>query len=233
MTTALDMITSALQDLGAIAVEEAPTAAEAVGALNKLNNLIDSWNIENLMIYGVKENVFNLTAGQGVYTLGTGGDFNIPRPNIIQSAYLRTTTNPTYDTPVTVLTQAEYAALPQKNITDNLPLYLYYDNNYPLMNVYLNPVPNTTSYKLVLWTDRLINNLSLYEQIMLPPGYQRALESNLVIELSPSYGRPVSEATALIARESKATVMRNNLVINELEIDPRLTRRYFNIYEGW
>lgn len=223
MTTALDIITTALQDLGVIAVEESPIAAEASGALNKLNNMLDAWSIENLMVYGGFQTVFNLTAGQGVYTLGTGGDFSMPRPNFIREAYLRTTALPNLDTQLQVLTIDEYASLPFKGETSNMPFYLYYDNNFPLMSVYLNPVPTSTIYQLVLWTDRVLNNLALNDTISLPPAYKRAIEANLTLELESSYGRAASPSVQRIAMSSKNTIRRKNLVLNELSIDPRLT----------
>jgi len=47
--TALTIITDSLLDIGVLADEEVPTASQAAGALRKLNNLIDSWNIESLI----------------------------------------------------------------------------------------------------------------------------------------------------------------------------------------
>lgn len=220
--TALDLITNSLLDLGVLADEETPTASMAVGALRKLNNMIDAWNIENLMVYGGIQNVFPLTPNKGVYTLGIGGDFNIPRPNSINEITIRDVIQQ-QDFPIEIYNESQYASIGLKQQTSNLPLGVYVDSLYPLNNVYLWPIPSTSQYSLVMWTNGIIDNFNLDDVIALAPGYKRALESNLCIELSASYGKEVTPSIARIAEDSKAKLKAQNLQLNRLEIDPRLT----------
>src|SRR5271154_5020111 len=85
--TALDLIKSAMRVLNVLASGEEPSGAEAADGLGILNQMLDSWQIERLMIFTIQRvvndingNPFNLVSGQQVYKVGLGGDFNIPRP---------------------------------------------------------------------------------------------------------------------------------------------------------
>ena len=69
--TALDIITSAMQNIGAIALGETPSAEEAIDGLSTLNSLVDQWNNEGMMLYTSSNNVFNFVAGKGFILLET------------------------------------------------------------------------------------------------------------------------------------------------------------------
>lgn len=233
--TARTLVTNALLDLGVIAEGETPTASQAVGGLRKLNNMIDAWNIENLMVYGSTQNVFPLVSNDGVYTLGTGGDFNIPRPDNIISAYVRDSSLPAaqiYDFPLYIYNTQEYADVRLKGLTTALPQGVYFDDSFPLINVYVYPVPSTAQYSLVIWTPGILPTLTLDTVISLAPGYKRALESNLVIELAASYERQPPQTVISIAQSSKADLKTKNFQLGELQIDDRLTTPNFNWLTG-
>lgn len=235
--TALDIITNALLDLGVLADEETPTASQAAGGLRKLNNLIESWNIENLMLYGASQDVFSLVANQTAYTIGAGGDFNIPRPNNITSAYIRDMNQPAatrVDFPLYIYTQQEYADYALKGMTNNFLWGVYFDTDYPFITAYFTPVPATSQYSFVMWTDNIITSLTLNQTISLAPGYARALEANLAVELAASYGVDIPPSVAAIAISSKADLKTKNFDLNELQIDDRLEGgSYFNYYTGY
>lgn len=74
MTTPLDIISRSLKDIGALEAGEIPTADAAVDAFDMLNDMLDQWSNESMMIYNVTEIIFPLTAGQTQYTIGPGGD---------------------------------------------------------------------------------------------------------------------------------------------------------------
>ena len=86
MTVVRDLLQDALIEIGVLAPSDAMQPEDAAYALRLFNRLLAKWNSENLMVYTVNRQVFNLVAGQQVYTLGTGGDFNVPRPVRIQMA---------------------------------------------------------------------------------------------------------------------------------------------------
>lgn len=235
--TALTIITDALLDIGVLSDEATPTASEAAGALRKLNNMIDAWNIENLMVYGSTQHILPLVADKGIYTIGVGGDLNIARPNNITSAYVRDTSQPAsnqLDWPLTIYNNQDWADVAFKGLTSSWPNWgVWFDQTFPLIKAYLNPIPNSSQYSLVFWDSGILGNLLLNDLITLAPGYKRALTANLCIELAPSYGVQVSETIARVAMESKADIKIKNFQLNTLSVDPLLAGGSFNIRTGW
>lgn len=73
MTTPLDIVTRAMKDIGALAAGEVPTADEAQDGLDMLNDMIDQWSNESMMVFYRTEIVFNTVQNTVQYTLGPGG----------------------------------------------------------------------------------------------------------------------------------------------------------------
>ena len=69
----IDIITGALKDIGVIASGETPTSEEAQDAFYMLNDILDQWSNESMMVYYKTEIVFPVTSGQTQYTIGPGG----------------------------------------------------------------------------------------------------------------------------------------------------------------
>ena len=224
MATVLDIITDSLQDLGASAVGEVPSAAEAQGAFRRLNRMLQTWNTESLMVYNIQQETFSYVADQATYTIGTGGNFNTARPVRIEAAYNRN--NQTIDLPIQVVTNyEEYAAIIAKAIETTLPVVMYADGSFPRQNLTFWPVPSDTTYTPVLWMWKPLTAFAtLSEEVSLPPGYERALVSNLAIECAPSYGRSVSSELALVATESKAQIKRINTQVDTMRFSIALTK---------
>jgi len=234
--TALDLIVDALLDLGVLADEETPTASQAAGALRKLNNMIDAWNIENLMVYGSQQYIFPLTANQGVYSIGPTGTLNIPRPAQIQSAFIRdVNASAPYraDIPLYIYNDQEWQDVTFKGQTESYPLGIWFNNTSPLIYAYLNPVPSTTQYSVVFWAAGQLANLNLTDVINFAPGYKRALSSNLAIELAASYQVEPPGSVVSIAQKSKSWLQVNNLQINEMNLPVGLDHPWFDIRTGW
>ncbi len=75
----------------------------------------------------------------------------------------------------------------------------------------------------------------LTEAVDLPAGYERALVFNLCIELADEWGKEVSRAVAINARDSKKLIKRNNSRTPILKVDRGITDRtngHYNIVEG-
>src|SRR5437899_828707 len=143
MATALTLISRALRLIGAFAAGEAIPAADAQDALAVLNDLLDAWRLEALLVYAIDRDVFALSAGVSAYTIGTGGTWNTSRPVRIEQAFFQdTTVSPVLELPMTILTDQEYESIRVKGTSSTWPLALYYDQNYPLGTVTLYPVPS-------------------------------------------------------------------------------------------
>jgi len=73
MTAPIDIISSALKDIGALAAGETPTPEAAQDAFTMMLRMIDQWSNEQMMVFYKTEIVFTLTPGQTQYTIGPGG----------------------------------------------------------------------------------------------------------------------------------------------------------------
>ena len=76
-TTAQDLITDALRDIGVLSDGEVPSANEATDSLRRLNDLLDSWSTDHITVFSQTENILTFTAGQYQYSIGnyTAGTF--------------------------------------------------------------------------------------------------------------------------------------------------------------
>lgn len=88
-TSAKTIITASFFDCGLIAQNESIEDAAAEDALRRLNNMVSGWRTQFGTVLAIERIVFPLTANKQTYTIGIGGDFNVPRPvNTIPGAAL-------------------------------------------------------------------------------------------------------------------------------------------------
>lgn len=218
MATALDMIKRSMRLIGALGQSEDPTAQEATDALNSLNSMLDSWSLERLMIYQVKQENFTWTGGQSSRTIGSGGNFSTTRPNKIEDGFVRISN---IDYPYRVVNHDVYDAIPDKTTQSEYPEIIYYKQASPLGTLYAWPVPSdSVSIYINHWVP-LQSFSALTTSIALPAGYQRAIEYNHAVELHGEYPELDLPASVVqIARESKAAIKRTNPVsmIAQIEI---------------
>ncbi|MEN9671013.1 MAG: hypothetical protein RL018_1290 [Pseudomonadota bacterium] len=70
MTKPIDTISRALKDIGALEAGETPTPDAAQDAFDMMNDLVDQWSNENMMVFNVTEIIFPVISGQVQYSLG-------------------------------------------------------------------------------------------------------------------------------------------------------------------
>lgn len=70
MTKPIDIISRALKDIGALEAGETPTPDAAQDAFDLLNDLIDQWSNEDMMVFNFQEIIFPVISGQTQYTIG-------------------------------------------------------------------------------------------------------------------------------------------------------------------
>ena len=207
MTTARDLIKRSMQKIGVLVKSEAPSDDEAQDALASLNALISSWSNDSSTIVSRAWETFTLTGGDGVYTMGTGGDFNTTRPIHIIGGYIR---NGTTDTTLTVVSDEAYNSVAFKALT-GIPEFVNYDNSYPTDNIRFYPVPSS-SYTVFLLSEKPATEFAtLDSDLSMPLGWERALIYNLALELAPEYGQQPDPSIAKIANDSLALIRIANI----------------------
>lgn len=204
--TALDIIKRARRLIGALAVGETLEDELAQDGLEALNSMLDSWSINELTVYTNKTSTHTLTQVQS-FTIGIGGAFNVARPDRIESAYITVSGN---DYIMRIIDDEQWNAITDKDTTSTIPSYLKYDAAVPLGVISLFPIPNGVASLTINSYQPLQRFINLTDVVVLPSGYERAIASNLALEIAPEAGRQVSQELVKIARESKASIMRIN-----------------------
>jgi hypothetical protein len=70
MAVPYDIVSRALKDIGALEAGETPTPDAALDAFEMMNDMIDQWSNENMMVFNVTEIICPVIAGQTQYTIG-------------------------------------------------------------------------------------------------------------------------------------------------------------------
>lgn len=238
--SALDIIKSALRLVNVLGSGANPTASEAEDALAILNQMIDAWQIDRLMIYTVNRlaldingNAFTLQSGKQSYSVGVGGLFNTPRPariDAISLIYLSNAAQP-LELPLEPQTDEMWAAIPVKNVTGTIPTKFWNDLNFPAMNLNFWPVP-TQANQIVLYAWQLLAFFpNLASKLQFPPGYLECLRYNLAVRLAAEFGvQQIPSTIPALANEAMAKVKSFNIPLIDLGMDSALTG---NGYYNW
>lgn len=190
-------------------------------ALNAFNVMLDGWNTERLTVYVMVRSLFTFTPSKQAYTIGPGGDFDMVRPIRIHAAgVLITTTGQPIELAMSSLTTDRWQGIAVKSTTSTWPSAFYYEPYFPLGTLNFWPIPRDVN-QLVLYTEQQIGQFfDPSQQVLVPPGYLKALEYNLALELSVRFPRAKMTALAMqIAVDSKADIKRRNIPIVELKCD--------------
>jgi hypothetical protein len=234
----LDLISSSMRLIGALASGETASSAEAADALMVLQQMLDSWLADRLMAFTININEFPLTSGQQNYTMGTGGNFNVARPANIDRVSIVSLTNPAQplELQIDMYTDEDWQAIPVKVITSPLPQGVYEDGGFPLRTLSFWPIPSATSKTRIYSWSPLTTFPDLVTDITFPPGYLEALRYNLALRLiaeMPGKYNPIMVSTTLqLANESLARIKSMNLPMIEAHIDQTLTGQgdHYNYY---
>ena len=223
--TGYQIVYAALRVLKVVkwAGQQAATEEMADG-LTFLNNMLDSWSTQRILVPVVTFAKYALTASVGSYSIGPTGTspFNVARPiridaaGIVQTSYNSGTV--IFRAPLRIISEKEYVSIPDKTATGDIPETLYYAPAVPNGTLYLDPIPlcaTPTQIEISAWTplasfpDVLAPPLGT--DVSLAPGYARAIVYNLAVELVDAMeGAQLSQADAAHALEAKQYIMELN-----------------------
>lgn len=230
-TTVKKIIRRALRLIGVVGEGEDPTAGELADALDDLNQLLDSWNTEKLLVWAASRDARTLATGTQDLEIGPGADWDAARPQTIEPghAYIKSGDQ---EYKLNILTVERWARITDKTQTGQ-PRDLYYEPSFPNGTLHLWPKTDQ-GYDLVLynWT-RLAQVTNAIKTLALPPGYARALSTNLALELAPAYNRSAPAEVVVMAVDAKAWCKRANLKPIDVESDTALVMPdFYDITSG-
>lgn len=224
MATASSMILRSLRLIGEKTVGDTLTSAEQTDYLADLNTMLESWSIDRLMVYQLLQESKALTSSVGSYTIGSGGAFNTTRPTkIVAPCFIRDSNN--IDSDLEIIDAVTYGGIPKKDVDGSTPRLLFYDGAFAssLGTIFLYPEP-AASLTLYINSWKQLQSFALISTtVVLPPGYQRAIEFNFAIEVAGGFTK-VSVEVAKIAIESKAAIKKINLPAGVLQMPPGVVR---------
>jgi hypothetical protein len=133
------------------------------------------------------------------------------RPIRIISGYTRVTGGSAsgLDYPFEVISFQRYNEIGFKGVPGPWPFMMAYQPTYPLgtLWIYQNPGGNNEVH---LFTDLLISEFTLTQDVALPPGYARSLKKLLGLELCPMFGKTPSPQLIKQAKEAKDLLYAQN-----------------------
>jgi hypothetical protein len=233
-TTPSDIITLALKTANVVGVGQVASAEDMNDAFNLLNMLLAQLQRRRYFVYQLITTGFVAT-GATSYTVGPGGNFDIPRPAKIESAFFRQQYNNVQpvDYPLEILRSTEdYNRISLKQL-NAFPRLAFYDMAYPIGNLFVWPLPNNTYEIFITTMLQLQQFVTINDTIILPPEYSAALMWNLVLALYPFYGLPVNPVVVEQAKTSLRIIEESNVAIPQLQIPSALKNNRgptYNIY---
>lgn len=221
--TPSDIITRALRRITVLGEGEVASAAQLSDGFDNLNDLLNQWSAESLMVPQIDRTTWTIVSGTQTYLVGTGQAVNIARPVFIDHVnYQLTTSTPSLEIQLNPLTDDAWSKIPQHDLTSPYPTTWYYNPTVPYGTMKLWPVPTSGTIEGVIYSGTALTEFtSLTQTVTVPPAYRRMMVTNLAVDLMAEYGiSPASVQTLLqAASESKAVVQRMNYEINDMSVD--------------
>lgn len=234
MATAGDQINGALRLIGMLAEGETPSAETSADALFALNQMIDSWTAERLMIYATQDQTFSWPQGTISRTIGPTGDFVGNRPvQLDDSTYFRdASTGVSFG--IKIINQQQYDGIAVKTVTSTYPQVIWLNMDMPNMSMYIYPVPTRAIEFHFISVEELSQPATLTTNLVFPPGYLRAFRFNLACEIATEFGVEPPRNVSRIAMTSKRSVKRINDPLDIMSIPYAIvgTRQRFNVFAG-
>ena len=234
MASAGEIINGSLRLIGALAEGEVPSAETSADALMAMNQMLDSWNTERLMIYNTIDQVFTWPSGQITQTLGPTGDFVGLRPVALDdSTYYRDpTTGVSYG--IKFINQQQYNGIAVKTVTSTYPQVMWINMEYPDIAMTIYPKPTRALEWHFISVQELAQPATLATQLAFPPGYLRAFRYNLAREIAAEFGIEPPRTVSQIAMVSKRNLKSQNGPADIMSIPYALmvSRQRFNIFAG-
>ena len=234
MATAGDQINGALRLLGILAEGETPSAETSQDALTALNQMIDSWNTERLMIYNTIDQVFLWQPNLITQTLGPTGDFVGLRPVLLDDSTYFKDPSSGISFGIKFINQQQYDGIAVKTVTSTYPQVMWINMEYPNISMAIYPKPTKVLEWHFISVEELAQPATLATELYFPPGYLRAFRYNLACEIAPEFGIEPPPTVSRIAMATKRNLKRINNPDDIMSLPYSIvgTRQRYNIFAG-
>jgi hypothetical protein len=232
VTTPLDLVNLALLDAGVIGQGQTANAEDSNNAYTRLKFLIQQWDRKRFLVFQL-QNVSIVSTGAQSYSVGPGGDFNMPvRPDRLENGcFFRQLINSSpnqVDYPLELLESWEdYNRIRLKQLI-TFPGYVFYDPGFPLGRAYTWPVTQASVYSINLLCKISLTTLFASQTTVLdnilPNEYFMALYLTLAEILRAAYRLPVDPGLSARAKEAREVLRGANTALARLRMPDSLVR---------
>jgi hypothetical protein len=243
MATAVStIIDNALKRINILQIGQSADGDQQTDAFTFLNIMLDGWATERSTMPFIAVTQFTIVSTKGTptnpYTVGVGGDANVARPVWIDRVtYTDNSQSPPLERQLYKLTDDAYQSLPLKTLTNTLPGSWYYQPTYSgnLGSLYLWMIATQSNLQGNIYAPSAIATFTDPNQtVVLPPGYQFAIQENLAVLLAATYRENIPTDPKLLesAATTKLNIRRANMgTFNDLWLDPMWSGRRSGVYD--
>ena len=171
MATARDLCRKILEATGTIGRGQSIEGAELQDTLEYLNMELEILNNENA--FAPYESTFEevVSSGESEYTIGAGGDINLPRP--ISISWMKILVGNEY-LPMNKTTQNDFAQSCTSISQLTEPRHYFYEPTYPLGTIgFLGEMSQSNTFKIAI--RHALPPFNFNDTIALPSGYEPLL----------------------------------------------------------
>jgi hypothetical protein len=201
-----DLITEVFLTLNEFTVGRTISVPEQTDAFMRLNQLLDEWSTEQLLVPSPVHQSFTLVAGTTIYTLGVAGTLVTAAKPIRVTGAASMVGN--FRAAVKVVSWDAFDAEIEDRLAtlSQLAKVLAADGASPNINLQVFPVPAPSPG--TLWLDywaALAQFATVGDTLAMPVGFQNALHYGLALKLHPLYARPGATSIDYIAAQASAS----------------------------
>jgi hypothetical protein len=228
-----DLIKLSLKMAGVIGIGQTPLSEDMNDAFSLLNMMLGQWNRRRWLVYHLIETV-KVATGALSYSIGPGGDFDVPRVTGIDAAFVRLLNNASpnqVDFPLQLVeSYDDYATIPLKSQA-GFPQTVFLDTGTPLGTLYVWPLPSNQYEMHLIVRAALAGFDKISDDVDLPNEYQEALLYNLAARLRPAYQLGPDPSVTALAMAALNTIRTSNVQVPLLEMPSNLVRPgLYNVY---
>lgn len=207
MASLLDLISQSLTQIGQLGVGQTISPEQGQQGLSLIQQIIEKLSIQRVMIYTIAQRSFTLTAGVRDYTLGPSGLLGAhpqTRPVFVEEVRVAGVGSQ-QESPLTIVDPVGWSGIRDKGATNSalgLPQLVWPEYTVPNIGLHFWPIPSAAITATLGTWELLQNFLTLFDTIVLPPGYPILLRNLLAIEWAAFFDMPVSPAMGQTAADA-------------------------------
>jgi len=222
MTTWNDIISLVFRDSGVLGVGQTLQAQDTTDAIRRFNMMLDQWKRRRWLVYHLVDLTIPLD-GSLFYEIGVGATVNYPRPDKIESAFVRQITPSAQpnqpDFPLRIISSwEEYSRITLKQLRAGPAWLLFYDSGYPEGKIYPWPLMSSQYELHVQVKDQLVSIDRASDTVVLPPEYEQAIYATQVNATRRAYRLPPDPEFKRLEAASMETLRSSNFQVPTLNL---------------